>query len=169
MVSALKWCNVNGNEVERRHSWSPADCTRQHHAHDGFRESPLPLTSSTFISETPPVLALQRRHNWHTAKCLQYPKKQLHTTTLGCGANTDRRILQRMHRSTNRPTAKEISALARTRSEEERQFKVQLQWPSCSCAVYTLYLLFVCNNNVQFYKNKLLLLMICYYCLHNTL
>ena len=34
------------------------------------------------------------------------------------------------------------------------RFKVQLQWPSCSCAVYTLYLLFVCNKNVQFCKNK---------------
>ena len=32
--------------------------------------------------------------------------------TLGCGANTDRRILQRMHWSTSRPTAKEIFALA---------------------------------------------------------
>ena len=47
-----------------------------------------------------------------------------------------------------------------TRSEEERLFKVQLQWPSCSCTVYTLYLLLVCNNNVQFCKNKLLLLMV---------
>ena len=85
-------------------------------------------------------------------------KTATHTATLGCGANTDRRILQRLHRSTNRLQPKKFMHwLANllnsgTQSEEERLFKVQLQWPSCSCAVYTLYLLFVCNNNVQFCK-----------------
>ena len=46
------------------------------------------------------------------------------------------------------------------RSEQERGFKVQLQRPSCTCTVYILYLLFLYNNNLQFYKNKLLLLLL---------
>ena len=121
-----------------------------HHAHDrtdGFRESPHPLTSSTFIRDTPRPCAATKTQLTRAAKCLQYPKNQLHTTTLGCGANTDRRILRGcIGQLTDLQPKKFLHWVANllnsgTRSEEERRFKVQLRWPSCSCAVYTLYLL----------------------------
>ena len=105
----------------------------------------------------PPVLALQRRHNWRAAKCLQYPKKQLHTTTLGCGANTEEYCRGCIGQLTDLQPKKFLHWLANllnsgTQIEEERLFKVQ--WPSCSCAVLPCIYCFFAMTMYSFVKTN---------------
>ena len=129
-----------------------------------------PTNKLHFMNQnTTRAFAAKNTQLMHESLCSTTKKKAatVHTTTLVCGTcqhrQTEEYCRGYISKLTDLQSKNLLANLLNSAawSEEERWVRVQLQWLSCICTVYTMYLLFgYNNNNLQFCENKLLLVIV---------